>query len=203
MTDNQSDGRLPFDGRSLGSSTGEPSAPLLQNVSPLERFKVAKDRVSTLFFNVSRLMGDATSRLFRHTEAEGTSDDLRAVVQKARLSLESNDERLKNAHEKVKSNQMKVAFFGRTSNGKSTAINALLRERILPSGIGHTTSCFCCVQGTAEDKPYLQLPDSSTRSDVEVSQMTFLPFATLSIFEMMTSTKQSKFEMTTSSKQTE
>jgi hypothetical protein len=37
---------------------------------------------------------------------------------------------------------MKVAFFGRTSNGKSTAVNSLLGERILPMGIGHTTSCF-------------------------------------------------------------
>lgn len=37
---------------------------------------------------------------------------------------------------------MKVAFFGRTSNGKSSVINAMLRERILPSGIGHTTNCF-------------------------------------------------------------
>lgn len=37
---------------------------------------------------------------------------------------------------------MKVAFFGRTSNGKSSVINAMLREKILPSGIGHTTNCF-------------------------------------------------------------
>lgn len=42
---------------------------------------------------------------------------------------------------------MKVAFFGRTSNGKSSVINAMLRDKILPSGIGHTTNCFlqvCC-----------------------------------------------------------
>lgn len=37
---------------------------------------------------------------------------------------------------------MKVAFFGRTSNGKSSVINAMLRDKILPSGIGHTTNCF-------------------------------------------------------------
>ena len=29
---------------------------------------------------------------------------------------------------------MKVAFFGRTSNGKSTVINAMLHSKILPSG---------------------------------------------------------------------
>lgn len=37
---------------------------------------------------------------------------------------------------------MKVAFFGRTSNGKSSVINAMLRDKVLPSGIGHTTNCF-------------------------------------------------------------
>ncbi|XP_034488031.1 transmembrane GTPase fzo [Drosophila innubila] len=41
---------------------------------------------------------------------------------------------------------MKVAFFGRTSNGKSAVINAMLHERILPSAMGHTTSCFCQVE---------------------------------------------------------
>lgn len=45
---------------------------------------------------------------------------------------------------------MKVAFFGRTSNGKSSVINAMLRDKILPSGIGHTTNCFLQVSGLAE-----------------------------------------------------
>merc|ERR1719470_245036 len=36
---------------------------------------------------------------------------------------------------------MKVAFFGRTSNGKSTAINSLLGDKILPTGMGHTRAC--------------------------------------------------------------
>ncbi|XP_017102636.2 transmembrane GTPase fzo [Drosophila bipectinata] len=44
--------------------------------------------------------------------------------------------------------RMKVAFFGRTSNGKSAVINAMLHERILPSAMGHTTSCFCQVQAS-------------------------------------------------------
>ena len=42
---------------------------------------------------------------------------------------------------------MKVAFFGRTSNGKSTVINALLGAEVLPSGPGSVSSCFCFVQG--------------------------------------------------------
>lgn len=47
---------------------------------------------------------------------------------------------------------MKVAFFGRTSNGKSSVINAMLREKILPSGIGHTTNCFLQVMRCIGDK---------------------------------------------------
>ena len=40
----------------------------------------------------------------------------------------------------------------RTSNGKSTVINAMLRERILPMGIGHTTNCFLQVQNEFKKK---------------------------------------------------
>ncbi|XP_017131183.2 transmembrane GTPase fzo [Drosophila elegans] len=50
-------------------------------------------------------------------------------------------------------NRMKVAFFGRTSNGKSAVINALLHEKIMPSAMGHTTSCFCQVQANSADEP--------------------------------------------------
>lgn len=48
--------------------------------------------------------------------------------------------------------RMKVAFFGRTSNGKSAVINALLHEKILPSAMGHTTSCFCQVQANGSNE---------------------------------------------------
>ncbi|KAF0046445.1 hypothetical protein F2P81_000078 [Scophthalmus maximus] len=63
---------------------------------------------------------------------------------------------------------MKVAFFGRTSNGKSTVINAMLRERVLPSGIGHTTNCFLRVEGTDGDEAYLTTEASNERSSVTV-----------------------------------
>ena len=51
---------------------------------------------------------------------------------------------------------MKVAFFGRTSNGKSTVINAMLSERILPAGIGHTTNCFLSVVGAESNEAYME-----------------------------------------------
>ena len=47
----------------------------------------------------------------------------------------------------VSRRQLKVAFFGRTSSGKSTVINALLGEKVLPMGLGHTTDKFVHIQG--------------------------------------------------------
>lgn len=64
---------------------------------------------------------------------------------------------------------MKVAFFGRTSNGKSSVINAMLRDRILPSGIGHTTNCFCQVEGIDGKEAYLVKEDSDEKLNVKVS----------------------------------
>jgi hypothetical protein len=55
---------------------------------------------------------------------------------------------------------MKVVFIGRTSNGKSTTINAMVHARVLPSGSGHTTSCFCEIKGTSKEDPYLLAPTS-------------------------------------------
>lgn len=64
---------------------------------------------------------------------------------------------------------MKVAFFGRTSNGKSSVINAMLREKILPSGIGHTTNCFCQVEGIDGQDAYLVKEGSDEKLNVTVS----------------------------------
>ncbi len=52
----------------------------------------------------------------------------------------------------------KVALFGRTSSGKSSVINALLGEPVLPCGLGRTTGCFVEVRGTAQASPCLLLP---------------------------------------------
>ena len=64
---------------------------------------------------------------------------------------------------------MKVAFFGRTSNGKSSVINAMLRDKILPSGIGHTTHCFCQVEGIDGDEAYLVKEGCDEKLNVTVS----------------------------------
>lgn len=57
----------------------------------------------------------------------------------------------------------------RTSNGKSTVVNAMLRDRVLPSGIGHTTNCFLSVEGTDGDKAYLKTEGSEEEKSIKVS----------------------------------
>ena len=65
--------------------------------------------------------------------------------------------------------QMKVAFFGRTSNGKSTTVNAMLQDKILPMGIGHTTNCFLSVHGSDLPDPYILTAGSNDKRNVKVS----------------------------------
>lgn len=74
-----------------------------------------------------------------------------------------------NIRQVLERDHMKVAFFGRTSNGKSSVINAMLRDRILPSGIGHTTNCFCQVEGIDGTDAYLVKEGSEEKLSVTVS----------------------------------
>ncbi len=43
----------------------------------------------------------------------------------------------------------------------------MLRERVLPSGIGHTTNCFLSVEGTDGEHAYLTTEDSEERKSIE------------------------------------
>lgn len=63
---------------------------------------------------------------------------------------------------------MLITIFLRTSNGKSTVINAMLRDKILPSGIGHTTNCFLQVEGSETGEAYLVTEDSTEKQNVAV-----------------------------------
>lgn len=44
----------------------------------------------------------------------------------------------------------------------------MLRDRVLPSGIGHTTNCFLRVEGTDGDEAFLTTEASSERRSVSV-----------------------------------
>ena len=59
---------------------------------------------------------------------------------------------LKTLVEATEHDQMKVAFLGSTSNGKSTVLNALLRDKVLLVGKGSTTKCFCTITCVPPDQ---------------------------------------------------
>lgn len=49
----------------------------------------------------------------------------------------------------------------------------MLRDRVLPSGIGHTTNCFLSVEGTDEDKAYLKTEGSEEEKSIKVKEVIF------------------------------
>lgn len=61
-----------------------------------------------------------------------------------------------------------LLFLFRTSNGKSSVINAMLCDKVLPSGIGHTTNCFLRVEGTDGNEAFLLTEGSEERKSIMV-----------------------------------
>lgn len=119
------------------------------DVSPLQIFVRAKKKINDIFGEIEDYVVETT----------GFIDDLPKMVEivdKAESEMfQSYVLKVSGIREVLARDHMKVAFFGRTSNGKSSVINAMLRDKILPSGIGHTTHCFCQVEGIDGDEAYL------------------------------------------------
>lgn len=130
--------------------------------SPLKRFTHAKQSISRAFgFIRDRLV---ESQSFMQLSRQSSDCP----------SLDGLLSRTRGIEEILSRDHMKVAFFGRTSNGKSTVINALLRDKVLPAGIGHTTNCFCSVIGSDSDEGYLLTPGSHEKQNVKVCWQTLL-----------------------------
>uniref|UniRef100_A0AAQ5YHV1 Dynamin-type G domain-containing protein n=1 Tax=Amphiprion ocellaris TaxID=80972 RepID=A0AAQ5YHV1_AMPOC len=131
--------------------------------SPLRRFVIAKRSITSIFDQLLDFVKDGSA----FVDEAWRSDDLaQVVVEEQSLELQSCFTKLSTIREVLLRRHMKVAFFGRTSNGKSTVINAMLRDRVLPSGIGHTTNCFLSVEGTDGDEAFLTTEASADRSSV-------------------------------------
>lgn len=138
----------PASGARAGQSR-EPS-------SPLKRFAQAKDAIRRAFHHLGARLDD--SQAFMRAAKQGKEcEDVARLVERAR-----------GIQEVLSRDHMKVAFFGRTSNGKSSVINALLHGRVLPVGIGHTTNCFCSVVGVEGSEGYLLTGDSQERRSIKV-----------------------------------
>lgn len=129
--------------------------------SPLQIFVKAKKKINDIFGEIEDYVDDTVGYM-REIEKEE-----HIVSQEKVKQIEEFVDKVHSIREVLARDHMKVAFFGRTSNGKSSVINAMLRDKILPSGIGHTTNCFLQVEGSTSDDPYLTLEGSEERCSVE------------------------------------
>uniref|UniRef100_A0AAY4EBG8 Dynamin-type G domain-containing protein n=1 Tax=Denticeps clupeoides TaxID=299321 RepID=A0AAY4EBG8_9TELE len=136
----------------------------VEDASPLKHFVVAKRTISCVFEQLLEYVRDASDFVKETCQ----NDDLDGVAEEDQCAqLQACFQKLLVIREVLARRHMKVAFFGRTSNGKSTVINAMLRERVLPTGIGHTTNCFLSVEGSDEDMAYLTAEGSDARRSIE------------------------------------
>lgn len=154
--------------------------------SPLQIFVKAKKRINDIFGEIEEYVLEADrfidceySLNWWHIELYFKYAKLRSsiivhkneaeIIDKAEAQeFQSYVHKVAGIREVLARDHMKVAFFGRTSNGKSSVINAMLREKILPSGIGHTTNCFCQVEGIDGKEAYLVKEDSDEKLNVIV-----------------------------------
>jgi len=145
-----------MDVKHLRSHAASKATHSLESDSPLRRFSTAKESIAHVFGLLKeRLLESSDFVIEVHQGSE--CKPLTALI-----------ERTEKIREVLERDHMKVAFFGRTSNGKSTVINAILRERVLPAGIGHTTNCFCSVAGVDDAEGYLISPNSQEKQNVKV-----------------------------------
>ncbi|XP_047586933.1 mitofusin-1 isoform X1 [Lutra lutra] len=137
---------------------------MAETASPLKHFVLAKRAITAIFDQLLEFVTEGSyfvEATYRNPELDqvATEDDL-IEIQGYRNKLSVIGEVLSRRH-------MKVAFFGRTSSGKSSVINAMLWDKVLPSGIGHTTNCFLSVEGTDGDKAYLMTEGSDEKKSVK------------------------------------
>lgn len=121
------------------------------NDSPLKLFGQAKDEINGIYEKLNNLL-IRTSQFYLNNQLD--SEVLKFINSDRLNQFNHSIETIKNV---LSRNQMKVAFFGRTSNGKSTVINAILGDDVLPRGYGHTTGCFLQIQGIQEDNSYIEI----------------------------------------------
>ncbi|OCT80747.1 mitofusin 1 L homeolog isoform X1 [Xenopus laevis] len=134
------------------------------SVSPLKHFVLAKKAITSIFDQLVEYVSEGVTFVeatFQNPELNNvsTEDDLKKI--------QASKTKLAGIGEVLARRNMKVAFFGRTSSGKSTVINSMLWDKVLPSGIGHTTNCFLSVEGTDGDKAYLMTESSEEKKSVK------------------------------------
>lgn len=142
-TRSKSMGKYHDDSKSIGTNG--------HSESPLKLFVIAKKSINESFAHISSYVNESIDFL-KNGQSVIPSE---VIVEKSELV-----DKVNGIQEVLARDHMKVAFFGRTSNGKSTVINAVLGTKILPSGMGHTTNCFLQVEGTDLEEAFLSVEDS-------------------------------------------
>eukprot|EP00124_Ichthyophonus_hoferi_P000973 Ihof_evm5s43 gene=Ihof_evmTU5s43 len=127
--------------------------------NPLRKFTECKEAMSQQFCSLKEVVERTGEFLF---QCEQFDMDPTIKEQKAIHEFQAV---VDNIIALLRRDNMKVVFVGHTSNGKSTIINSMLCQSILPMGIGHTTSCFCSVEGT-EEEPYMMRGGNGRRESI-------------------------------------
>ncbi|XP_065568115.1 transmembrane GTPase Marf-like [Artemia franciscana] len=143
----------------LGADHLTTSRTLSNTASPLQIFVRAKKKINDIFADIESYSEESfyfLEELPKNLANKGTVEEIGTYVKK-----------LQAIRYVLSRDHMKCVFFGRTSNGKSSVINAMLREKILPSGIGHTTNCFLQVEGSENGDSYLITEDSDEKQNVK------------------------------------
>ncbi|XP_013881048.1 mitofusin-2 [Austrofundulus limnaeus] len=132
--------------------------------SPLKHFVTAKKKINGIFEQLGAYIKESATFL----EDTYQNEELNPVTTEEQVQeVQSYLLKVAGIGEVLARRQMKVVFFGRTSNGKSSVINAMLCDKVLPSGIGHTTNCFLKVEGTDGSEAFLLTEGSEDKKNIQ------------------------------------
>uniref|UniRef100_A0A1A7WX90 Mitofusin 2 n=1 Tax=Iconisemion striatum TaxID=60296 RepID=A0A1A7WX90_9TELE len=132
--------------------------------SPLKHFVTAKKKINGIFEQLGAYIKESSAFL----EDTYQNEELDPVTTEEQVQeVHSYLTKVLGIGEVLARRHMKVVFFGRTSNGKSSVINAMLCDKVLPSGIGHTTNCFLRVEGTDGGDAYLLTEGSDEKKSIQ------------------------------------
>ncbi|XP_030678710.1 mitofusin-1-like [Nomascus leucogenys] len=133
-------------------------------VSPLKHLVLVKEAITAIFDQLLEFVTEGS----HFVEATYKNPDLdRIATEDDLVEMQGYKDKLSIIGEVLSRRHMKVAFFGRTSTGKSSVINAMLWNEVLPSGTGPTTNCFLSVEGTDGDKAYLMTEGSDEKKSMK------------------------------------
>ncbi|KAL2730877.1 transmembrane GTPase Marf isoform X1 [Vespula squamosa] len=145
----------------IGGESQLRSTDIRTDHSPLQIFVKAKKKINDIFIEIDDYVQDTVAFM------KSLQNDRKIITVEEVSRVQNYVDKVHAIRDVLKRDHMKVAFFGRTSNGKSTVINAMLRDKILPSGIGHTTNCFLQVEGSENGEAYLITEGSTEKQPVQ------------------------------------